>query len=382
VALPTKRLGSSAPPAGEGRLISDEVVIEVAPTMSPQAIAALEQRHGLIHLEQLSSQLTGTILLRARIQDGRSVTTVVLAGEADPEMMSIQPNYISTLQQTNTRRDSKGEAPQYAVAKLRLTQAHQLAKGNNVLVAMIDSGVDPSHPELEGAIAERFDTLDGSGAPHIHGTAVASAIVARARLLGAAPEARILAVRAFDSAGAVGAGSTFDILEGLDWGAVKGASVINLSFAGPSDPAIRRSLDGAYKNGIVLIAAAGNQGRNARPLYPAADPSVIAVTATDAQDKVFAASNRGRHIAIGAPGVDILLAAPDGRYQLMSGTSFAAAEVSGIAALMIERNPTVSPAAVRTILLSTGRLLGSDGVRLVDAYRALSADRVLPAAAR
>jgi subtilisin family serine protease len=180
----------------------------------------------------------------------------------------------------------------------------------------------------------------------------------------------------------VGAGSTFDILEGLDWGAVKGASVINLSFAGPSDPAIRRSLDGAYKNGIVLIAAAGNQGRNARPLYPAADPSVIAVTATDAQDKVFAASNRGRHIAIGAPGVDILLAAPDGRYQLMSGTSFAAAEVSGIAALMIERNPTVSPAAVRTILLSTGRLLGSDGVRLVDAYRALSADRVLPAAAR
>ena len=79
--------------------------------------------------------------------------------------------------------------------------------------------------------------------------------------------------------------------------------------------------------------------RSRRPLYPAADPEVIAVTATDIDDKLFAQANRGTHIAVAAPGVNILAAAPNGSYQMQSGTSFAAAQVSGIAALLLERNP-------------------------------------------
>ena len=88
-----------------------------------------------------------------------------------------------------------------------------------------------------------------------------------------------------------------------------------------------------------MVAAAGNAGRESPPLYPAANPNVIAVSATDAQDQLFPASNRGSHIAVAAPGVDIFLPAPDEKYQMTSGTSFSAAYVSGVAALMLERNP-------------------------------------------
>ncbi len=88
-----------------------------------------------------------------------------------------------------------------------------------------------------------------------------------------------------------------------------------------------------------MVAAAGNAGAKSPPLYPAANANVIAVSATDAQDKLFSASNRGGYIALAAPGVDIFLPAPDEKYQMKSGTSFSARLVSGIAALVLERDP-------------------------------------------
>jgi subtilisin family serine protease len=106
---------------------------------------------------------------------------------------------------------------------------------------------------------------------------------------------------------------------------------------------------------------------------------VIAVTATDAQDRLFAASNRGSHIAISAPGVDIFLPAPDEKYQMTSGTSFSAAYVSGLAALMLERNPALKPDEVRAILMKTARDLGAPGrddlfgAGEADAFAAVSA---------
>jgi len=129
----------------------------------------------------------------------------------------------------------------------------------------------------------------------------------------------------------------------------------------------------------VLIAASGNFGPKSPPQYPAADPNVIAVSATDVDDKMFGASNIGPHIAVAAPGVDILLPSPGNDYRLISGTSFSAAYVSGVAALIIQRAPGLSPDAVRNILQSTAKDLGpigkdpEFGAGLVDAYKAIMA---------
>lgn len=153
-----------------------------------------------------------------------------------------------------------------------------------------------------------------------------------------------------------------------------------MSFAGPQDPAIGRSLAAAAKKNIVLIAAAGNAGAKSPPLYPAADPNVIAVTATDTDDKLFEAANRGKHIAIAAPGAQIMVAIPDGGYDVSSGTSLAAAEVSGIAALMLQHKPDIAATKLRDTLMASARDLGPKGrdamfgAGLADAYGALTAE--------
>ena len=167
-----------------------------------------------------------------------------------------------------------------------------------------------------------------------------------------------------------------NILNGLERAGTSSADVVNMSFAGPSDPEMQLKIAALRQKGAVLIAAAGNAGPNARPLYPAAYPEVIAVTATDADDKLFAQANRGTHIAVAAPGVAILAAAPDESYQMQSGTSFAAAQVSGVVALLLERNRKLDAPAIRRILMSTARDLGTPGhddqfgSGLVDAFAA------------
>jgi len=383
-----RRSGSGVPPVNERRYLPDEVVIEVPNSITPQAIDALERRHRLTRIESQRVQLTNTTLFRWRIPDRRSVATVVRALEGDRVVSAAQPNYLFTLQQDSQAKPAsaptEGDAAQYELAKLHLPQAHAIAKGDNVLVAVIDSGVDASHPELAGTVAGTFDTLKQPFQPHFHGTAIAGLIAAHSRLMGAAPAAHILAARAFDPAGDSADATTFNILKSLDWAAANKARVINMSFAGPSDPAIHRSLMAAYKEGIVLVAAAGNAGPKSPPLFPAADAEVIAVTATDSDDKLFEQSNRGGYIAIAAPGANVLVAAPDASYQVKSGTSFSAAEVSGIVALMLQHDPKLKPAAVRTILLATARDLGPKGrdndfgAGLVDAYRAVAEEAAAP----
>src|SRR5262249_30712252 len=129
----------------------------------------------------------------------------------------------------------------------------------------------------------------------------------------------------------------------------------------------------------VLIAASGNYGPKSPPQFPAADPNVIAVSATDADDKLFRASNIGPHIALSAPGVDILLPVPNRNYEMISGTSFSAAYVSGVGALVWQRAPGLPPDAVRHILESTAKDLGPAGrdpefgAGLVDALSAIMA---------
>ena len=376
----TRRNTGNVPAANERRYVPNEVVLAISNSVTPAQIDALRARFRLTRIESQTFQLSGTTLYRWRVPNGITVPEAVRALGADPRIASVQPNYLFTMQSDEAKTENEGDAAQYELAKLHLPQAHALAKGDNVLVAVIDSGVDANHPELSGAIAETYDTLASPYAPHKHGTAIAGLIAAHGKLMGAAPHARILAIRAFNPNGKSADGTTFDILKGLDWAAAHDARVINMSFAGPADPLIHRSLEAAHKKGIVLVAAAGNAGAKSPPLYPAADPNVIAVTATDADDKLFAQSNRGNHIAIAAPGAQILVVIPDGGYEVGSGTSYSAAEVSGIVALMLERKSNLTPDQVRGILMATAKDLGPKGrdplfgAGLADAYAALLAE--------
>jgi subtilisin family serine protease len=366
------------------RTIAGEIVAEIDGSLSDAQADELARRHRLERIGSQNFPLIGATIGLFRIVDRRTVETVGRELTADG-VRSVQANFRYALQDQKTAM-TEGDPAQYALLKLRLPQAHTLAHGANVTIAVIDSGIDIRHPELANAIAGSFDALGSKEGPHVHGTGIAGAIVSHARLMGSAPAARILAIRAFGVAPGGAESTSFVILKGLDYAAANGAQIVNMSFAGPKDALIERGIAATAAKGIVMVAAAGNAGPKSPPLYPAANANVIAVSATDAQDKLFAASNRGGHIAVAAPGVDIFLPAPDEKYQMTSGTSFSAAYVSGLAALMLERNPALNPGEVRAILMKTARDLGSPGrddlfgAGEADAFAAVSAVVTAPAA--
>jgi subtilisin family serine protease len=366
--------GGGGPPRSERRFVPDEVIVEFSPSASPRTIDQIARRYGLTRLESQSLPLIGVTLYRWHIGGGRSVTGIIGALRKERIVTRVQPNYVFALQeQAPSSAGTQGDAGQYVLGKLQIEEAHQIATGKGVLVAVIDSEIDGTHPDLHGTIAKSFDALGGQENPAAHGTAMAGAIAAHGKLLGIAPDAQLIAERAFGNADK---GSSFAIYKSLQWAADNGARIVNMSFAGPADPTLHKMLAAAYAKDIVLIAAAGNAGPNSAPLYPAADPDVIAVTATDSNDGLYNMANRGPYIAVAAPGVEILAIGPAESYVITTGTSVAAAHVSGVAALLLERKPSLKPSEIRTIITATAKPLGSAaehsdfGAGLVNAYRA------------
>jgi subtilisin family serine protease len=371
---------SGVPPRGERRFVADEIITAFSPGTSSQTIDQIARRYNLAQLESQDLPLIGVTVYRWRIPAGRSLADVVGAVEDERTVASAQPNYVCTLQEqpASIATDAPGDPAQYVLQKLQVHEAHELATGKSVLIAVIDSEIDAAHPDLGGAIVKSFDALGGNTDPHQHGTAIAGAIGSHGKLLGIAPGAQLLAARAFDATPGEAKGTSFAILKALQWAADNDARVVNMSFAGPVDPVLHRMLAAASDKGLVLVAAAGNVGPNSPPLYPAADANVIAVTATDSYDDLFKMANRGAYVAVAAPGVEILAAAPAGAYQVTTGTSVAAAHVSGVAALLLELKPSLKPKDIRTILMSSAKKIGSGehsdfGAGLADAYQAIVA---------
>ncbi|MGL5166824.1 MAG: S8 family serine peptidase [Afipia sp.] len=375
---PRRSARKTTPAAVDRTYVAKEVLIEIDGNPTDAQADELARHYRLTRVQSQNFPLTNSTFFRWRISDGRSVDAVVRELVAGGNVKAAQRNNIFRLQQ-NAAAKPEGDPAQYALAKMRLPEAHQLSVGADVTVAVIDSGIDVAHPELAGVISGTFDALNNGEGPHPHGTSIAGVIAAHARLMGTAPSAHLLAIRAFGAQKNGAESNTFVILKSLNYALSKNAQIINMSFAGPHDPAIERGLAAAAAKGIVLVAAAGNAGAKSPPLYPAADRNVIAVSATDQSDKLFAQSNRGSYVAIAAPGVDILSPAPDGKYQMSSGTSLSAAFVSGVAALMIARNPDISAADIRSTLTSTARDLGPKGrddqfgAGQADAFSAVSA---------
>lgn len=376
--------GGGAPPRAERRFVPDEVLFVTRPGQTPDDLDRLARRFRLSPIAEERIDIVDASVMRYRVPRGASVPDIVRAMERDQRVLVAQPNYIFSRPdyayrlQSATTTPGGGASLQYVVETLRLPEAHVLSRGLRVPIAVIDSGVDPTHPELSGRIVKSFDAVGGAFQPHEHGTGMVGAIVSHAQLTGISPGADILAVRAFGPPTAGTTGTSMHILKSLDWSVAQGARVINMSFAGPRDPIISRALAVAAERRIALVAAMGNEGPRAPVSFPAADPNVIAVTATDQEGRLFDRSSRGEHVAVAAPGVDVLLPAPAGGYQISSGTSVAAAHVSGVAALVLERAPNLDPAELRRVIAATarpgatpGRVLGAGVIDPVPALSAL-----------
>src|SRR5262245_31407069 len=375
------RNGFHLPPLGETRYVQNELMLDIPSSVPTATLDAIAARHGMTRLETQTFRLTGRTLHRWRLDGGTPVPDMIRNVAREQQIAGAQPLYLFALaQDMSGSTASLVNGDQYAPEKLGLTEAHRLATGNRVLVAVIDSGVDATHPDLADSVVANLEAAADT-APHAHGTGMAGAIAAHRSMLGTAPRVGLLTVRAFSTRSNSADATTFNIIKGLDWAVERGARVINMSFAGPSDPRLREALARVAKRGVVLVAAAGNAGPQSPPLFPAADPNVIAVTATDADDRLFSGANRGHSHAVADPGVDILAPSTGGTYQFTTGTSVASAQVSGVVALLLERNPSLTPADVRRILTRTAKAIGPRGGErdygsgLVDAYQAVSSAR-------
>ncbi|WP_443056075.1 type VII secretion-associated serine protease mycosin [Streptomyces sp. NBC_00239] len=291
---------------------------------------------------------------------------------------------------------------QWALAALHADEAWQTTDGDGVTVAVLDTGVDATHPDLRGQVLDGTD-LVGFGADRgerswaRHGTAMAGIIAGHGHgpgrgqgVLGIAPGARILPVRVILEEGDPGRAKARQskggaLAEGIRWAADHGADVINLSLGDDSESAHHEAAEDeavqyALGKGIVVVASAGNGGRQGdRVSYPAAYPGVIAVTAVDRNDTKASFSTRHWYATVSAPGVDIVIADPDRSYYEGWGTSAAAAFVSGTAALLRSAYPALSPAQIKDLLSETARDApegGRDDSRghgLVDPAAALAA---------
>lgn len=371
--------GTGLPPPGENRFQSREVILQFGDGTSPQQVSAIAGRLGLTVVSQQTIGALRRTVYTFRIASNQSVAGAISAIEHTGVDASAQPNYTYNLTEDRAAATTGiDESAQFIVQKLHLDAAHRITEGNDVVIALIDSRVDLNQPDFAGRIVDSYDAGCGAGAPDAHGTGMAGAIASHVGLLGIAPNAKIIAICAFGGGGTPEATSA-NIIRGLDYAIQHGAKIINMSFAGPRDPALAQELQVAREKGVLIIAAAGNAGPKSPPLYPGADPNVMAVTATDEHDRLFAGANQGAYIAVAAPGVDVLVPAPNSGVQLTTGTSVATANVSGVAALLVAEQPARTPEELRSILVSTAKHLGAVGVNpqfgagLVDPLKALRA---------
>ncbi len=249
--------------------------------------------------------------------------------------------------------------------------------GNGVKVAIIDTGIDYTHPDLNDNYFGGYDFVNNDNDPYDdngHGTHVAGIVAAEDNgigVIGVAPQADLYAVKVLDSQGS---GTYSDIVAGIDWAISNNMDVISMSLGGSvGDVALQDALQRAYDAGIVNVAASGNDYANSIS-YPAKYSTVIAVGATDSSDVRASFSNYGPELEVVAPGVNIYSTYPGNTYKTLSGTSMATPMVTGVVALMLSKNPDLLPADVRQILHDSALDLGAAGWDQYYGYGRVQAD--------
>ncbi|AVH98327.1 type VII secretion-associated serine protease mycosin [Streptomyces sp. WAC00288] len=296
-------------------------------------------------------------------------------------------------------------ARQWGLEALRTTEAWRTTRGEGITVAVLDTGVDAEHPDLEGSVLPGHDLIGfgaarGDRAWAQHGTAMAGIIAGHGHgpdgedgVLGIAPEAEILPVRVIlessDKARDKARKSRGTALaQGIRWAADHGADVINLSLGDDSESAHPdagedAAVQYALSKGVAVVASAGNGGEKGdHASYPAAYPGVIAVTAVDRYGTRASFSTRRWYATVSAPGVDIVMAYPDRRYYEGWGTSAAAAFVSGAVALVRAAHPDLTPAQIKTLLIDTARSRPEGGRSDAKGYGTVDPAAAIEAGAR
>ena len=274
--------------------------------------------------------------------------------------------------------NKQGQEIPWGVKRIGAPSVWQDTTGKGVRVGIIDTGVDLDHPDLKdnvkmaGWVLDCQNIVDDNG----HGSHVAGTIAALDNdigVVGVAPKVQIYAVKAFTKSGR---GNVSDVIEGLNWCVENKVQVINMSFGFKNSKALEKAIKEVYKRNIVMVAAAGNSGGNNNVMYPAGYPEVIAVAASNSDDKVAWFSSGGPQIDVMAPGAGILSTYKDGGYKTMSGTSMASPHVAAACALLLSKSK-LDPKAVKQVIIDTARDLGhsktKQGAGLIDISKAIAA---------
>jgi subtilisin family serine protease len=321
--------------------------------------AALAQTYRLRTVYSWNLASLGEQCVVFEVGGGRTAEEVVRRLASDPRVSSVQTiETFEVLAEQKPWNDPYAHL-QHSAEALHLEQAHRWATGKGVKIAVIDTGVDLDHPDLRGRVvkAQNFvDQGERSFTTDFHGTAVAGVIAAAANneigIVGVAPQSELYALKACwqQPPGAREAVcNSYTLAKAVDFAIREGAQVLNFSLAGPPDVLLSRLIKVALDRGIVVVAAAPSKA-DARA-FPASMEGVIGISGNDPPH-----GSAEKPAFLAAPAVDILTTVPHGSYDFFSGSSLAAAQASGVAALLLERNPKLKPAELAALFHKTARL--------------------------
>ncbi|UOE95985.1 S8 family peptidase [Alkalihalobacillus sp. LMS39] len=285
------------------------------------------------------------------------------------EIDFVEPNYVITKQATTqvTVPNDEFFAPyQWNLSQISAESGWNFSGGDeDIIIAILDTGVDPDHQDLAGKVLEGFNAIDGSSDTtdeHGHGTHVAGIAAALTNnvtgIAGVAWENLILPIKVLDENGE---GTSFEVARGIRWAVDNGAQVINMSLGDyHSSFALHDAIKYADRHDVILIAASGNDNVST-PMYPARYKEVLTVGAvTENRERAFF-SNYGGHIDVTAPGEHIPSLFPNNNYVVMSGTSMAAPHVAGLAGLIKAANPELTNKQIYRIIKKSSEDLGRRG---------------------
>ena len=329
----------------------------------------LARGQGLVLREDWAMPVLGLDCFVLEAADPASAARAVSMLLRDPRVESVQPMQRFHVLASADRGSDPLYPAQPAAARWHLAELHRYATGLGVRIAVIDSGVDSGHPDLRGQVAIDRNFVDaGPPLAETHGTEVAGIIAARAGngigIAGIAPQARLLALRACWQQDAASAQcNSFTLAKALQFAISNKAQVLNLSLGGAPDILLARLLDAALQRGITVVAAVDPRADGGG--FPASHPGVLAVT--DTQPGAMGIP------ALRVAGNGVPAPIPGGGWSVVDGTSFAAAQLSGLVALVRQRAPRMDNARMRALLETrAASSAGTDRVADVDACAVLS----------